>query len=51
MKFTYVYGLHTYCTHKRAERMKNNHHQPDEDKWMDCVTCPEETGLTAADFR
>ena len=28
-----------------------NHHQPDEDKWMDCVTCPEETGLTAADFR
>ena len=28
-----------------------NHRQPVEDKWKDCVTCPDETGLTGADFR
>ena len=38
-----IYQMHQ----KRIE----NHRQPVEDKWKDCVTCPDETGLTGADFR
>ena len=51
-----LWNIHMFmvCTHivhiKELKEWKS-HHQPDEDKWMDCVTCPEETGLTAADFR